>query len=243
MSSSIARSPILELPSRAEAEDGGGHGQTKNRRRLIAFPLNPSTRILYSILSAVWVLALKCVTRRSRNDRRTSEPRVYWLGVMAGRSRRTCCVRGTAACLVAPRRVDAAAGRGRRASRASAADVARGAEVVFSMASDAPDVEQIALGAQGVIGVPDAGPYLRRHEHDCTAGGRVASPPRSPTWYRHADAPAAANPVTNAALTILVGGSLSAFERVHTAVRLLGEVDHVHRSSGVGQIAKACTRS
>jgi 2-hydroxy-3-oxopropionate reductase len=127
---------------------------------------------------------------------------------------------------------------------ASAADAARGAEVVFSMVSDAPDVEQIALGAQGVIAGAAPGSIFVDMSTIAPAAARNIAARLAERGIDMLDAPVSGGEsgATNAALTILVGGNLSAFERVRPLFASLGKSITLIGPSGAGQIAKACNQ-
>ena len=127
---------------------------------------------------------------------------------------------------------------------ASAADVAHGAEVVFSMVSDAPDVEQIALGAQGVIAGAAPGSIFVDMSTIAPAAARNIATLLAERGIDMLDAPVSGGKsgATSAALTILVGGKLSTFERVQPLFASLGKSITLIGPSGAGQIAKACNQ-
>ncbi len=124
---------------------------------------------------------------------------------------------------------------------ASPAAVAAGADLVVSMVADGPDVEQVMLGAQGVI-----------------AGGRpglvaVDMSTIQPSTARHVaselaakgidflDAPVSGGDVGAQAgtLSIMVGGSAAAFAKAKPAFECMGKnIVHVG-DSGAGQVTKA----
>lgn len=127
---------------------------------------------------------------------------------------------------------------------ASAAEVARGAEVVFSMVSDAPDVEEIALGTRGVVeGAAPGSVFV-----DMSTIAPVAARNIAARLAKHGidmlDAPVSGGQsgATEATLTVLVGGSPSAFERVRPLFGCLGKSITLIGESGAGQVAKACNQ-
>ncbi|MBL8485789.1 MAG: NAD(P)-dependent oxidoreductase [Rhodocyclaceae bacterium] len=129
-------------------------------------------------------------------------------------------------------------------THASAAEVARHAQVVFTMVADAPDVEQVVLGAGGIAeggrpGLtvvdmstinPDA---ARRIAAQLAAGGMA-----------FLDAPVSGGEIgaINATLTIMVGGEPAAFAQVLPLFEKMGKSVTLIGPSGAGQVAKACNQ-
>ncbi len=129
-------------------------------------------------------------------------------------------------------------------SAASPKDVAAVSDVVITMLPDSPDVEQVVLGKGGVLeGLHSGGlvidmstvlPSLARAIHDraqqkgCTA----------------LDAPVSGGQVgaQNATLSIMVGGSVPAFERAKPILEKMGKnIVHVGEA-GAGQVTKAANQ-
>ncbi|HTY02118.1 MAG TPA: NAD(P)-dependent oxidoreductase [Rhodocyclaceae bacterium] len=127
---------------------------------------------------------------------------------------------------------------------ASAAEVARHAEVVFTMVGDAPDVEAVVFGPDGIAhGVP---PGLTLVDMSTIApasaqsiGARLAA-----AGIHFLDAPVSGGEVgaINATLTIMVGGEPADFERVRPLLELLGKSVTLIGAVGSGQVAKACNQ-
>ena len=123
---------------------------------------------------------------------------------------------------------------------ATPAEVARHAEVIFTMVPDTPDVEKVLFGEQGV-------------EQGLTGGKVVVdmstiSPVATREFARriaahnceYLDAPVSGGEVgaKNAALTIMVGGPAGAFERVKPLFGTMGKsVTHIG-PNGTGQVTK-----
>jgi 2-hydroxy-3-oxopropionate reductase len=127
---------------------------------------------------------------------------------------------------------------------ASAAEVARHADIVFTMVADAPDVEAVCLGAGGiaeggreglvVVDMSTINPNAARG-----IGARLAG-----RGIDFLDAPVSGGEVgaINAALTIMVGGKAEVFEKVRPLFEKLGKTVTLVGGSGAGQVAKACNQ-
>jgi 2-hydroxy-3-oxopropionate reductase len=122
--------------------------------------------------------------------------------------------------------------------------VAAHAEVVFTMVADAPDVEEVCCGVDGL----DAGgrPGLIVVDMSTIApaaaqriGARLAS-----RHIEFLDAPVSGGEVgaINATLTIMVGGKPEVFERVKPLFEKMGKSVTLIGGSGAGQVAKACNQ-
>ncbi|HEY5578876.1 MAG TPA: NAD(P)-dependent oxidoreductase [Acidimicrobiia bacterium] len=108
--------------------------------------------------------------------------------------------------------------------RRSPKDLASGAEVVFSMVTDASAVRAVALGSEGVIaGLPREGVYLDMSTIDPDASRAIAAEFAS-AGLTMLDAPLSGSPVTVARgeASIMVGGDRSAFERVEPVLLDIG---------------------
>jgi len=126
----------------------------------------------------------------------------------------------------------------------SAAEAAAQAEVIFTMVSDTPDVEQVLFGAAGVVHGAKPGAVVvdmstispgatRRFAEDLAARGLAML-----------DAPVSGGDVgaINGTLSIMVGGKPEVFERVQPLFAVLGKnIVHVG-DHGAGQVAKACNQ-
>lgn len=126
----------------------------------------------------------------------------------------------------------------------SPADVARQADVVISIVSDSPDVEQVALGPGGVIEA--ARPGLLYVDMS-TIAPRVAREVASRLAEKGADALDA--PVSGGesgavegTLSIMVGGKEAAFERARPVFDVLGRTVTYMGPSGSGQSTKLCNQ-
>jgi len=134
----------------------------------------------------------------------------------------------------------------------SPAEVARAVEVVVSMVADAPDVEQVMLGENGVssgansatggagwegLVAVDMSTILPAAARDI--GARLAA-----AGIEFLDAPVSGGEVGAIAgtLSIMVGGSVAAFEKAKPAFACMGKnIVHVG-DAGAGQVAKAANQ-
>jgi len=131
---------------------------------------------------------------------------------------------------------------------ASAAEVAKHAEIVITMVADAPDVRAVCLGAEGIA----AGAMLKNEPGlivvDMSTinpnaareiGGELAA-----KGIDFLDAPVSGGEVgaINAALTIMVGGKPEVFDRVKPLFEKMGKSVTLIGACGAGQVAKACNQ-
>jgi len=130
----------------------------------------------------------------------------------------------------------------------SPAEVAKHAEIVIVMVADAPDVEAVCLGEQGlaagavsrnapgliVVDMSTINPNAAR-----SIGQRLAH-----AGVEFLDAPVSGGETgaINAALTIMVGGKAEAFEKARPLFEKMGKSVTLIGDSGAGQVAKACNQ-
>ena len=131
---------------------------------------------------------------------------------------------------------------------ASPAEVARGVDVVISMVADAPDVEQVMLGENGVGGAVAASQRSGLVAVDMStilpAAARDIAVRLRETGVDFLDAPVSGGEVGAIAgtLSIMVGGSEAAFAKAKPAFECMGKnIVHVG-DSGAGQVAKAANQ-
>jgi len=126
----------------------------------------------------------------------------------------------------------------------SAADVAARAEVVISMVADAPDVEQVALGPDGVAEGARPGLIFVDMSTIAPAAAQAIAAKLKARGVEMLDAPVSGGEIgaINATLTIMVGGDAAAFERVKPAFEAMGKTVSLIGASGAGQVAKACNQ-
>lgn len=128
---------------------------------------------------------------------------------------------------------------------ASARELAQAAEVVISMVADAPDVEKVALGADGVA--DGAGPQTIFVDMSTIApsAARSIASRLAERGVRMLDAPVSGGEAGAIAgtLTIMVGGPKAAFESVLPLFEAMGgKTTHIDEKAGAGQVAKACNQ-
>ena len=127
---------------------------------------------------------------------------------------------------------------------ATPAQVAANADVVITMVADAPDVENVCLGADGlaaggkpgliVVDMSTINPNAAR-----SIGERLAE-----KGIEFVDAPVSGGETgaINAALTIMVGAKPEVFEKVKPLFEKMGKSVTLIGGSGAGQVAKACNQ-
>ena len=126
----------------------------------------------------------------------------------------------------------------------SAAEVAAASDVVISMVADAPDVEQVALGAQGVASGARPGLLFVDMSTIAPSAARRIALRLGEHGIEMLDAPVSGGETgaVNATLSIMAGGSRAAFEKALPVLQCMGtKVTHIG-DSGAGQVAKACNQ-
>ena len=131
---------------------------------------------------------------------------------------------------------------------ATPALVAVNAEVVIVMVADAPDVENVCLGADGLA----AGAVLKNEPDLIVVDMSTINPNAARSigqrlaekGIEFVDAPVSGGEMgaINAALTIMVGGKTAAFEKVKPLLEKMGKSVTLIGDSGAGQVAKACNQ-
>ena len=124
------------------------------------------------------------------------------------------------------------------------ADVARAADVVFSLVTASADSEAVALGANGliegakhgsiVIDMATISPLTTRHIAQALAARGI----------EHVDAPVSGGPAgaQGATLAIMAGGKPEVFERIKPLFECLGKTILHMGDHGAGQVTKACNQ-
>jgi 2-hydroxy-3-oxopropionate reductase len=133
-------------------------------------------------------------------------------------------------------------------SSAKPADVALGVDVVISMVADAPDVEQVMLGEDGVsrgfVAAQKPGLVAVDMSTILPASARDIAARLRDKGIDFLDAPVSGGEVGAIAgtLSIMVGGSEAAFAKAKPAFECMGKnIVHVG-DSGAGQVAKAANQ-
>lgn len=127
---------------------------------------------------------------------------------------------------------------------ASAAELARRAPVTISMVADAPDVEQVTLGADGVAEGASAGHIHIDMSTIAPAAAQSLAERLAARGVTALDAPVSGGEIgaINATLTIMAGGDVAAFERVRPLFEAMGRSATHIGAAGAGQVAKACNQ-
>jgi len=129
----------------------------------------------------------------------------------------------------------------------SAAQVAKHAEIVFTMVADAPDVREVCFGHDGTGGIA-AGARKGLIVVDMSTinpnAAREIGVALAEKGIEFLDAPVSGGEVgaINASLTIMVGGKPEAFEKVRPLFEKMGKSVTLIGGSGAGQVAKACNQ-
>jgi 2-hydroxy-3-oxopropionate reductase len=128
--------------------------------------------------------------------------------------------------------------------RASPAEVAAAAEVIFTMVTDSRDVEEVVLGERGVIHGARPGSVLVDMETIAPAVARAVGAALAAKGIEMLDAPVSGGPAgaEQATLSIMAGGSITVFEQVKPLFACLGRTIAHMGASGAGQMTKACNQ-
>ena len=126
----------------------------------------------------------------------------------------------------------------------SALQVAAQADIIFTMVSDTPDVEQVLFGADGVAQGAKAGSVVVDMSTISPSATRRFAADLNARGIDMLDAPVSGGDVgaINGTLSIMVGGKPDVVERVLPLFTVLGKnIVHVG-AHGAGQVAKACNQ-
>ena len=129
-------------------------------------------------------------------------------------------------------------------AHASPAAVARHADIVFTMVADAPDVEEVALGADGIAAGAQRGSIVVDMSTINPNAAREIGAALEAQGIDFLDAPVSGGEVgaINAALTIMVGGKPEVFAKVKPLFEKMGKSITLIGGIGAGQVAKACNQ-
>ena len=176
-----------------------------------------------------------------------TQPRLGFIGLgVMGRPLALHLIEAGHAMAVYARRPEAAAplvAAGARAV-ASPAEVARAADVVFTLVTTSADSEQVTLGARGIIEGARAGAVVVDMATISPLATRRIAQALKARGVEHLDAPVSGGPMgaQNATLAIMVGGRPQVFERVQPLFGLLGKTILHMGDHGAGQVTKACNQ-
>ena len=126
----------------------------------------------------------------------------------------------------------------------NAAAVARHAELVVTVVADAPDVEQVSLGAEGLAEGAESGLIVVDMSTIAPAAARDIGARLEARGIEFLDAPVSGGEVgaINATLTIMAGGKPEVFEKARPVLGCLGRSVTLIGPRGAGQVAKACNQ-
>jgi len=124
------------------------------------------------------------------------------------------------------------------------ADVAARSEIIVTMISDTPDVEQVVAGPHGIIEGIRPGSVVVDMSTISPKMERVLDEKLRARRCALVDAPVSGGDVgaRNATLAIMAGGDRQAFERVRPVLELMGRSITYCGPSGSGQLAKLCNQ-
>lgn len=130
------------------------------------------------------------------------------------------------------------------ASCATPADVAARSDVVFTMVTNSADVEEVVLGANGIMHGARPGCVVIDMETISPMAARRVAETLAERDIDMLDAPVSGGPAgaEQAALSIMVGGKTPVFERMLPLLKHLGKVIVHMGDHGAGQTTKACNQ-
>jgi 2-hydroxy-3-oxopropionate reductase len=123
-------------------------------------------------------------------------------------------------------------------------EVAEQVDVVFTCVPDSPDVEQVALGADGIIAGAHEGLIYVDHSTIKPETAREVAATLAEVGVQCLDAPVSGGDIgaRQGTLAIMVGGPRETFEAVHPLFEATGKTITYVGKSGAGQVAKACNQ-
>lgn len=126
----------------------------------------------------------------------------------------------------------------------SPAEVADRADVIFTMVADTPDVEQVILGTNGVIEGAQAGSVVVDLSTISPSSTRTIADRLRERGVEMLDAPVSGGEAgaIKGTLSIMVGGSDTAFERVKPLFDIIGANVILIGGNGAGQVCKSCNQ-
>ena len=126
----------------------------------------------------------------------------------------------------------------------SPAELAKHVEIVFTMVADAPDVEAVTLGENGIAAGAGSGLIVVDMSTINPNAAREIGIGLAAKGIEFIDAPVSGGETgaINAALTIMAGGKPEVFEKVRPLFEKMGKSVTLIGDSGAGQVAKACNQ-
>ena len=126
----------------------------------------------------------------------------------------------------------------------SPAELAKHVEIVFTMVADAPDVEAVTLGENGIAAGAGPGLIVVDMSTINPNAAREIGIGLAAKGIEFIDAPVSGGETgaINATLTIMAGGKPEVFEKVRPLFEKMGKSVTLIGDSGAGQVAKACNQ-
>jgi 2-hydroxy-3-oxopropionate reductase len=126
----------------------------------------------------------------------------------------------------------------------SCRDVAARSDLVISMVPDSPDVEQVALGDNGIIAAARAGLIYVDMSTIAPGVAMHVAQELGKNGVRCLDAPVSGGETgaKNATLSIMVGGPKDLFDEVKPVFEVMGKTITLCGGNGAGQTVKACNQ-
>ncbi len=126
----------------------------------------------------------------------------------------------------------------------SPADIAARVDVVFTNLPDAPDVEQVLFGGNGIASGAHPGLIWVDNSTIKPAAARSLAARLAGTGVLALDAPVSGGDVgaRNATLTIMVGGPAEVLDKIMPVLRVMGKTITRVGEAGAGQVAKAANQ-
>lgn len=127
---------------------------------------------------------------------------------------------------------------------ASCKDVAERSDVVISMVPDSPDVEKVALGADGIVDAAREGLIHLDMSTIAPDMAKKVAEELGKKGVRCLDAPVSGGEIgaKNALLSIMVGGPEDLFNEVLPIFEVMGKTVTLCGANGAGQTVKACNQ-
>jgi 2-hydroxy-3-oxopropionate reductase len=127
---------------------------------------------------------------------------------------------------------------------ATAAEVARNADIIFIMVPDTPDVEKVLFSENGVASGLSKGKIVVDMSSISPIATKEFAKKINALSCEYLDAPVSGGEVgaKNATLSIMVGGSESVFEKVKPLFALMGKNINLVGGNGDGQTAKVANQ-
>ncbi len=127
---------------------------------------------------------------------------------------------------------------------ATPAEVAKQADVIFTIVSDTPDVEEVIFGANGIAGSARVGAVIVDMSTISPNATKQFAERLAKLGIEMLDAPVSGGETgaINGTLSIMAGGKADVFERVRPLFECMGKnIVHIG-DNGAGQVAKACNQ-